>query len=199
MRLLGNWNINHLNTHKVWLTTALPCVQWTPTRHSLHDRGLHERAAPRRQENPSGRSRWFLHPPLIQGRWVQEPHCRCRVQPKWKSIKLSKSSRRSTLIIGVYPWLWTLDAPWVGIRVSLQKRSSRGISLRAHTTLRSFPCWLWDIEHFYKSGYRLLHSYCSPFGLAEYHRVIGITHKGKPSAFEFFVQFVEHDVTQQRT
>ena len=49
----------------------------------------------------------------------------------------------------------------------------------------------------YKSGYRLLHSDCSPFGLAAYHRVVGIAHKGKPSAFEFFVQFIEHNITQE--
>ena len=46
--------------------------------------------------------------------------------------------------------------------------------------------------------YRLLHSLCSPFGLAE-HRVIGIAHKGEFSAFEFFIQFVKHYITQQWT
>ena len=39
-----------------------------------------------------------------------------------------------------------LGAPWVGIYLSSHKRSSRGISFLAHTTLRSFTCWLWDIE-----------------------------------------------------
>ena len=116
MRLLGNWNINHLNTHKVWLTTALPCVQWTPTRHSLHDRGLHERAAPRRQENPSGRSRWFLHPPLIQGRWVQEPHCRSQqahlaivfgyfYPSHWvRTVRTVHQGTDEQVLIGQEPW-----------------------------------------------------------------------------------------------
>ena len=59
----------------------------------------------------------------------------------------SRNPCTSVLSILTSSWLWTLDAPWVGICLSSHKRSSRDISLRAHTTLRSCPCWLWDIEY----------------------------------------------------
>ena len=42
-------------------------------------------------------------------------------------------------------------------------------------------------------------AFCCPSGLAEYHRIVGISHEGMSSAFEFLVQLIEHDVAQQWT
>ena len=50
-----------------------------------------------------------------------------------------------------------------------------------------------------KLGYRLAHSLCCPLGLAEYQRIIGIADKRVFATYEFLVQFVKHDITQQRT
>ncbi len=50
-----------------------------------------------------------------------------------------------------------------------------------------------------KLGYGRPYTCCSPLGLTEYYRIIGIADKGVTSTCEFLVQLVEHDVAQKWT